>query len=382
MQKIKALYLSPVPDFKGGAERSLFDLLANPNIDPVLAVPEEGELAVRARAMNIPVEVIDFGSVHHVRRPFKVWHGLKALSDAWRASRDLRSTALRHKIDIVHTNGLKAHSIALLTKFGKSPKLVMHFRDIAYTAQEKAVWRLLTKLASRAVFVSRACYPDEKLPSNGRVIFNGIDPRPQIALSPGTPVRVGFIGRIHPHKGLHTLLNWVKQSNSEGLETHLFVRGKFAAESPEYEAEIKSQVAALDLTQNVTFEGFFTDPEAVYQNLDVICAPAQAAEPLARTILEPMSMGLPVIATPTGGTTEMVLDGVTGFIATDAEGFKSAIRTIISDEAKIISMMTAGRDHINKNFSKHKLHATVHHLYRELLDGQHASATEVVKSPL
>lgn len=382
MQKIKALYLSPVPDFKGGAERSLFDLLANPNVDPVLAVPEDGELAVRARAMGIPVEIIDFGSVHHVRRPFKVWHGIRALTDAWRASRNLRAAAARNRVDIIHTNGLKAHSIALLTKLGTSPKLVMHFRDIAYTAQEKAVWRLLTKLSSRAIFVSRACYPGDKLPKNARVIFNGIDPRPQIGLSPRAPVRVGFIGRIHPHKGLHTLLDWIKQAKSAGLDTHLFIRGKFSSEAPEYEAEIKSQLESLDLANSVTFEGFFENPGAVYQNLDVVCAPAQAAEPLARTILEPMSMGLPVIATPTGGTTEMVLDGITGFIATDVAGFENAVRTITSDEAKINAMMIAGRDHINKNFSKHKLHMTVYNLYCELLDGQHASAGEVAGSPL
>ncbi len=382
MQKIKALYLSPVPDFKGGAERSLFDLLANPNIDPVLAVPEEGELAVRARAMNIPVEVIDFGSVHHVRRPFKVWHGLTALSDAWRASRFLRSAALRNNVDIIHTNGLKAHSVALLTKFGKSPKLVMHFRDIAYTAQEKMVWRLLTRLASRAVFVSRACYPGEKLPVNGRVIFNGIDPRPQITLSPQTPLRVGFIGRIHPHKGLHTLLNWMQKAKSDGLSVHLFVRGSFSSEAPQYEEQIKSQIRMQGLGDCVSLEGFFDDPAAVYKNLDVVCAPAQAAEPFGRTVLEPMSIGLPVIATPTGGTTEMVLDGITGFIARDAEDFIKALRIIRTDELMIRSMVTAGRDHINDNFSKQKLHTAVYHLYRELLDGRHASATEVVKSPL
>ena len=367
MQKIRALYLSPVPDFKGGAERSLFDLLTNPNINPILAVPEEGELAARARSLDIPVEVIDFGSVHKVRRPFKFVHGLRALADAWSASRQLLTVVRENNIKVVHTNGLKAHSIALLTRIGRAPKLVMHFRDIAYTTQEKAIWKLLAKLASRAVFVSRACYPEDELPNNGRVIFNGIDPKPQISLSPTNPIRIGFIGRLHPHKGLHTLLDWLYSAKIDGIAARLFIRGKYAAEAPEYEGEISEKIVELGLQDDVVFEGFFNDPEAVYRDLDVVCAPAQAAEPLARTILEPMSIGLPVIATPTGGTTEMVLDKVTGFIVVDGTGFKHALSIIASDSITVSKMVGAGREHINTNFGKQKLHNSIHNLYNEIL---------------
>ncbi|WP_413708784.1 glycosyltransferase family 4 protein [Rhizobium sp. Rhizsp82] len=368
MQKIKALYLSPVPDFKGGAERSLFDLLVNPDIDPLLVVPEDGELADRARTLNIPVEIVDFGSVHRVRRPFKIWHGVQVLSDAWRASRRLKAILATTGVDIVHTNGLKAHSIASLTKIGASPRIVMHFRDIAYTAQEKLVWWAQSRIASRVVYVSRACYPGAQLPRNGRVIFNGIDPRAPIALNPANPLRVGFIGRIHPHKGLHTLLDWIQRAKLDNVEVHLFVRGKFTTEAPEYEAQIRAQVNELQLQDNIHFEGFFAEPEAVYKNLDAICAPAQAAEPLARTILEPMSMGIPVIATATGGTTEMVVNNVTGFIVDGPENFKQAILAVQSNNAALSSMMAAGRDHIMRHFSKNRLHKSIYSLYSELLN--------------
>jgi len=374
MQKIRALYLSPVPDFKGGAERSLFDLLANPTVTPLLAVPEEGELSQRARLLGIPVIVIDFGTVHRVRRPFKIWHGIRALSDAWRASRRLLLAVETNKVDLVHTNGLKAHSIALLMKLGGAPRLVMHFRDIAYTAQEKAVWKLQTTLATRAIFVSRACYPGGQLPRNGRVIFNGIDPRPQVSLCPPAAVRIGFIGRIHPHKGLHTLLDWVHFANIHGIKTHVFVRGKFSQEAPDYENEIKQKVVTLGLQEFVTFEGFLNDPDAVYEGIDVVCAPAQAAEPLARTILEPMSMGLPVIATPTGGTTEMILNNVTGFLVTEPEGFAQAITTVGTDPVAMSKIVTAGRDHVNKHFSKQKLHNSIHTLYSEILSERNSAS--------
>jgi hypothetical protein len=39
------LFVSAVADRKGGAETVLLDLLRNPAIQPVLAVPEQGQLA-------------------------------------------------------------------------------------------------------------------------------------------------------------------------------------------------------------------------------------------------------------------------------------------------------------------------------------------------
>lgn len=367
MSKIKALYVSPVPNFKGGAEHSLFDLLANPGVDPVLAVPAEGELADRARSLGIKVEVVNFGAVHNVQRPFKFSSGLKVMTDAWRAAGSLKEIVSRNAIEIVHTNGLKAHSIAVLMRLRSTAKIVMHFRDIAYTRQEKLVWQLLAFSGSRAVYVSAACCPDERMPSNGRVIFNGVDPRPAIVRNPSSPLRVGFIGRIHPHKGLHVLLDWLHYAKGKGVSVHLLIRGRFSQEAPDYESEIKAKIEAYGLGESVEFQGFISDPEKVYDGLDVICAPAQAAEPLGRTILEPLNMGLPVIATLTGGTREMILPNVTGFAVHSAEEFYTAIQTIQSEPKTIDAMVDAGRDHISANFSKRKLHQSICELYQELL---------------
>ncbi|WP_271023537.1 glycosyltransferase family 4 protein [Rhizobium sp. RCAM05973] len=366
MDKIKVLYVSPVSFFKGGAERSLFDLLSNEKISPYLAVPAEGELAVKARAMGIPVTVVTLGSVEKIRRPFTFSSAVLAMSDAWKAGRQLRAFCAENSIGILHTNGLKAHSVAALARLGSPLKVVMHFRDIAYTWQEKLVWRLQTLLAARAVFVSGACCPFPSLPKNGRVIPNGVDPKPPVELKVADTVRIGFIGRIHPHKGLHTLLDWVKLAHDRGTPVRLIVRGTFSTELPGYESEIKSKVEALDLNDIVEFQGFINDPNGVYKDLDVVCAPAQAPEPFARTILEPMNMGLPVIATPTGGTTEMVIHNVTGFLVQAADDFCAAVSKIHLDAAGTVKVAEEARNHVRTHFSKERLHSSVHSLYSEL----------------
>ena len=66
LMKPRVLFLSPVPDFKGGAERSLWDLVANPQIEPLLVVPAEGALSTRtARAVRLLID-------RHARRAYVV----------------------------------------------------------------------------------------------------------------------------------------------------------------------------------------------------------------------------------------------------------------------------------------------------------------------
>ena len=65
----RVLFVSAVPDFKGGAEVVLRTMLANPHVDPVLAVPEDGPVADAARAMQVPVCTYNPGAMLRVHRP-------------------------------------------------------------------------------------------------------------------------------------------------------------------------------------------------------------------------------------------------------------------------------------------------------------------------
>ena len=58
--KKKILFVSDVPDFKGGAENSLFDLMTNPNIEPILVVPSIGLIYEAAEIKLIKTEIVEF----------------------------------------------------------------------------------------------------------------------------------------------------------------------------------------------------------------------------------------------------------------------------------------------------------------------------------
>jgi glycosyltransferase involved in cell wall biosynthesis len=71
----------------------------------------------------------------------------------------------------------------------------------------------------------------------------------------------------------------------------------------------------LGVADAVTFTGFVPrgDMPAVYRQADIFVLPSQN-EGMSIALLEAMASGLPVVVTDTGGTAELVEDGVNGLI--------------------------------------------------------------------
>jgi glycosyltransferase involved in cell wall biosynthesis len=367
--KPKVLFFSPVPDFKGGAERSLLDLIANPGIEAEVAVPALGPISEHLALHNIPTHVIEFGAVSTVRRPLNLTKAGMTLADAFKAANQLKALARARKIDVVHSNGLKAHVINVLANRTGGRPSVVHIRDIAYTRPEKAFWVGLQKVAKAMVLVSRACWPAEgPLPGNVHVIHNGVEVDAEVTppAPHSAPARLGFIGRIHPSKGLSDLLDWIKAAIDAGQPLTLTVRGKFAPETPDYEGEVTEQIARLGLNAVVTFEGFVADPAKVYENLDLVCVPSSAPDPFPRAVMEAMAKGIPVIARPTGGIPEMVTHGQTGFLVDTAAEFVDVATRLVNDPALSARIGRQAHVHCASALTLDRLHRDMTTLYKTL----------------
>jgi glycosyltransferase involved in cell wall biosynthesis len=364
------LYFSPVGYFKGGAERSLFDLLANPEVTPVLVVPEEGAIAQKARSQGIRCHVLPFGMIEDIRRPFSFAKGLRTAQDLWRASTTLKRLAREEGADVVHSNGLKAHMINGVAYRLGGAKAVMHIRDIPYTRSEIVVWKLMRHLSSALVMVSRACWPEEgTLPSKVHVIHNGTPLVPESdtpARAEGQPLTLAFVGRIHPAKGLHLLLDWLASARAQGLDARLSIRGEFSQDAPDYEAQIQAQIARLVLSDVVSFTGFLNDPQRVYAGVDIVVVPSETPDPLPRSVMESMARGIPVLGYPAGGIGDMIVDGETGFLVRDAASFTRAIAAITQDKAALQKLTAQARAKIATEFTIPHLHHSLSALYSKL----------------
>lgn len=370
MSKAKILFLSDVDYFKGGAEKSLFDAMATPSITPILAVPDKGPLSDAADEKSIPVKTIDYGSVLTVRRPFKFKDIIRTFAAALNAAKQLKRIAKEEGCTALHTNGLKAHGVACLSRLIGGVPVVLHYRSIPYTAKEKLFWRVTQIIATRLVLVSRPCWPGKKLPSNTHVIFNGIIPpdRSILPLRPANPLpfTLGFIGRIHPSKGVHDLIEWFEYAYKQGLDIQLLLRGEAAPDEPEYDAMVRKMVTDKGLDDVCTFEGRKEGYADIYSNIDVNIVSSVTPDPLPRSCMEASALGIPVLGYPAGGIPDMLQDGKNGFLVKDGKDLHAVLKRLIEEDGLYETISAAAIENAKENFTLSALHDALSRLYKTL----------------
>jgi glycosyltransferase involved in cell wall biosynthesis len=367
--KKKVIFLSDVEYFKGGAEKSLFDVMTTRSIDPVLAVPEEGDLSGYASDLGIPFIKIDYGNVLTVHRPFKLGDIPRVLGAAMKAARQLNKSAKENGAIAVHSNGLKAHGIACLAGLLGRAKPVLHYRAIPYTGKEKLFWKVTQMIAAKLVLVSRPCWPGETLPSNVQVIFNGIKPMDKSVLperARADTLALAFIGRIHPSKGLKELIEWFDEAYQNGLKINLSIRGEATEEDKIYYDEVVKIIGEKGLSDVIKFEGKLEGYENIYADIDAVIVPSITPDPLPRTVMEASALGIPVLGYPAGGIVDMIDDGKNGFLVKDSSEFQQTLKRLIEEDGLYEKISKAAIENARQKFSLESLHKGIEKLYAGL----------------
>jgi glycosyltransferase involved in cell wall biosynthesis len=188
------------------------------------------------------------------------------------------------------------------------------------------------------------------------VIHNGIDLRgfpfrPPRREMDGRPTAVGYLGRMAPEKGVDTVVAAMAELERRGQAAHLTLAGRAERHSA---AALQRQIKRLRLSERVTLLEFVPRDQvpALLAELDVLVVPSVWPEPLARIIQEGMATGAVVVATPVGGTVEIVEDGVNGllFAAGDAVALAERIERLSREPALGALLAAAGRRTVEARF--------------------------------
>jgi glycosyltransferase involved in cell wall biosynthesis len=138
--------------------------------------------------------------------------------------------------------------------------------------------------------------------ANGQVSWT-----PVAVERPRIPLRIGFVGTIVWHKGVHVLIEAVKGLPLSGFDLRIF--GSLAV-APEYVTQLRRASAGMP----IRFEGEFQGEDLAHalSNLDVLVVPSLWPENAPLVIPEALHAGAVVVAARVGGIPEFVEDGVTG----------------------------------------------------------------------
>jgi glycosyltransferase involved in cell wall biosynthesis len=298
----------------------------------------------------------------------------------------IRALIATERVEVLHAHGYKADLYGYAaTRSGEvlrvstchnwpNPKLLMQ----AYAKLDRLVLRSFDEVIAPCPEVlqilRRSGVQDSKLSwvNNGVDVEKFVDATPELRreLRLGERPVIGFVGRMIPEKGGATLLDAARIVLATNREA-AFV---FVGDGPS-RLEWQQRAAEMGIGDNVFFPGIRTDMPAVYASLDVFVLPS-FAEAMPMVLLEAMSAAKPVIATPVGSVSELVVPNENGFLCTpgDAAGLAQSILTFLADREQARVFGARGRTRAEQQFSSEAMTRKYLGLYERSLRRRSAGA--------
>ncbi len=381
----------------GGGQRSLLlllKLLDRQRFSPFVGCLGDSPFADEVAKTEAKIVPLSLPEAHNKTDKIKRFTFRDLLNDfrQLRVIGQLHQAVKEHSISLIHANSL---SVALLggivAKWHRIP-ILMHKR---YATSYGILDKICEKLLHRVILVSEATRWGFAPAEKQTLIYNGVDLNAfqatqaeveslrsellsendedtQSGTESNHPLFVGVVTRITPEKGIHFLVRAMaalKRTELNSVKVKLLiVGGPYFQKDHDYMASLKQEVADLDVADSVIFTGFLSDTRVVTALLDIVLVPSIIPEACPRTIIEAMAVGKPVIATPLGGSKELVTPE-TGVLVPpeDADAIASAIAQLANDSEQLIAMGKAARTRAEQLFSSERNTTLTEAVYEELL---------------
>ena len=405
---MKLAFLSAFGEM-GGAERSLYDVLASlraarPEWGLHLIVPSAGALAVHATRLGVGTTVIEFPRA--LARLGDAGAGGPAGQTVGRAqlSLDLATAApslpfylrrLRRELrriapDVLHANGLKPQLLAALAQRKGRPPVVWHVHD--YVGRRPLTARLIKRCAPRctvAVVNSQSVAADLRAVCGEglktRLLYNAVDlerfsPEGPLAdldslagLPPAEPgtVRVGLVATMARWKGHETFLRSLSMLPADARVRGYVIGGAvYRTRGSQLDSdELRACAARLGLEGRVGFTGFVEDAAPAIRALDVLVHASTEPEPFGLAIVEGMACGRSVVASRAGGAAE-ILEGCEAALSHapgDADGLSAQIGRLARSAELRARLGREGRLVAERRFDRARLAEELVRVYAEAI---------------
>jgi glycosyltransferase involved in cell wall biosynthesis len=184
-----------------------------------------------------------------------------------------------------------------------------------------------------------------------------------------------FLGHLLRDKGVYDLVR------AFGLVARRFPRLKLVLGGVGHIDEVRQLATQLEIAERVSCPGWL-GPErksAALASSTIFLLPSYA-EGMPMALLEAMSWGLPVIATPVGGIPQVVENNVNGLLVApgDIDGLASAIRRLLEDSELRERVGAAARATVESGFSLSDALAKLSGLYARFgLEARKSTAGEI-----
>lgn len=300
---------------RGGSERQLINIINNcPNL--------EHEVVSIKSAKNSYIS--DIQKIHFLKSKT---FGSRVL-EMFKLVKNIRP-------DIVYAWGPITYLIALLCSIPGRYKVINgSIRHGIFNSNFSAHFRRALLHCSRYIVANSIAGLKANGIKRGILLYNGVDTfsnsfehkldyycsdldKKRIVLS--------SIANLVPIKDYKTIFRSLEVIKEQGIEFIYFIMGDGPLRS-----EYQELVEKLCLTDRVVFLGNITNPETYLEITDIFLHSSRG-EGCSNALLEAMFFGLPIIATDTGGTPEVLDDNAIMFSYGDYVSLSNAIKYLIGN---------------------------------------------------
>ena len=360
---IPILYLSHCGSSIGGGEKQLAYLVANidrARYHPLVVCPDDGVFVEHLRRADILTVVLELPP----------WRKTRSLITRYNAAEKLGALAKTHNAQLIHTSDSWFNPYLWSLKKRLRVPVVSHVRNLLTPDQ---VRKYRFNRMDRTIAISeQSKTPLLQAGVDARkidVILNCVDLSIfQPAYGPVHPEEyiVGIVGRIEPFKRQKAFIEIAAKVAARCKRVRFWVIGAAldTSEHRAYAQEVRQSVIKYGLQESVHFTGHRTDMPKAMQELDLLVTLSAGS-----VIAEAMATGRPVIGTPIGSTTDMIIHGTTGYVIPlePIDKVANQIIELANDPTRSLSMGQQARRHAEAAFSIETHVQKVQGLYEKLL---------------
>ncbi len=250
---------------------------------------------------------------------------------------ELKRVIREQKPDLIHAHDMRASFFSALC-CGKIP-LVSHIHNNAYDARglsPKTIAYLLAGFkAKHILWVSNSSYEGyafhKLFAKKSSVLYNIIDTEAIFNKKSQDENSYAYdmiyVGRLTFQKDPQRLMRLCARLKESKPDLKVAIVG-----TGELEEEVKTLCAELKLQDNVHFLGFQSNPiKMIHDSKAMILTSRWEGTPMCA--LEAMALGTPVVSTPSDGMTDLLDDGVNGYLTDDDAVMAERLLAIINDSA-------------------------------------------------
>lgn len=278
--------------------------------------------------------------------------------------------ARKHDIEIIHANTIVPAAYLLpavwFSKiFFRRKRWIWSDHDLRYfSSVDHKISALNVKSFDLTLAVSDAV--KSKFTANNKIVtlYNGLnidefDEFPLLRKSfrdnlhiKEEAVVIGLVGTIEPRKGQLNLIESFIKLQQIHKNILLLLAGSESADHSDY---FKDVMFRLKNKNEIIYLGKVADMVSFYNGCDIVISNSSnnGSEPLGTSIYEAMACNRIVIATDTGGTSEIIIDKRNGFlIKADAEDeLYQMIDSILSDVNNLKPIAVEARKQVETKFN-------------------------------